>query len=78
MIAFLLFAYYFYAWRNPYHLGSAMDVCAQMFCDFATFFYPMGEAISQTKLPIKGFVYSPCIAILPAVSPPSSLILADH
>jgi hypothetical protein len=36
-----------------------MDVCAQPFCDFANFYYPLGEAIFQTKLPPEGFVYSP-------------------
>jgi hypothetical protein len=73
LIAILLFAYYYYTWRNAYNFRAAMDVCAQPFCDFATFYYPMGEAIFQTKLPIEGFVYSPFIAILLAVFPPLGL-----
>ena len=73
LIAFILFVYYFYTWRNLYNFRAAMDVCAQPFCDFATFYYPMGEAIFQTKLPIEGFVYSPFIAILLAVFPPFGL-----
>ncbi len=73
LIALLLFAYYFYTWRNAYNFRSAMDSCAQQFCDFATFYYPMGEAIFQTELPLKGFVYSPFIAILFAVFPPFGL-----
>jgi hypothetical protein len=73
LIALLLFAYYFFTWRNAYNFRAAMDVCAQPFCDFATFYYPMGEAIFQTELPIEGFVYSPFIAILLAVFPPQGL-----
>jgi hypothetical protein len=73
LIALLLFAYYFYTWRNTYNFRAAIDVCAQSFCDFTTFYYPMGEAIFQTKLPIVGFVYSPFIAILLAVFPPFGL-----
>jgi hypothetical protein len=73
LIAFLLFAYYAYTWRNAYNFRAAIDTCAQPFCDFATFYYPMGEAIFQTKLPLEGFVYSPFVAILLAVFPPLGL-----
>ncbi|MBM4423756.1 MAG: DUF2029 domain-containing protein [Chloroflexi bacterium] len=73
LIALLLFAYYAFTWRNVYNFRAAMDVCAQPFCDFAAFYYPMGEAIFQTKLPIEGFVYSPFIAILLAAFPPFGL-----
>jgi hypothetical protein len=69
-IALLLFAYYAITWRNAYNFRAAMDTCAQPFCDFTNFYYPMGEAIFQTKLPLEGFVYSPFIAILLAVFPP--------
>jgi hypothetical protein len=79
LMALLLFAYYFYTWRNTYNFRATMDVCAQPFCDFATFYYPMGQTVFQTKLPIEGFVYSPFIATLLAVFPPlgleSSLLL---
>ena len=73
LIALLFFAYYFFTWRNAYNFRSAIDTCAQPFCDFATFYYPMGEAVFQMKLPIEGFVYSPFIAILLAVFPPFGL-----
>ena len=73
LIAILLFAYYFYTWRNAYNFRTAMDVCTKPFCDLADYYYPMGEAIFQTKLPIEGFVYSPFIAILLAVFPPLGL-----
>lgn len=66
----LLFAYYAYTWRNAYNFRAAMDVCTKPFCDLADYYYPMGEAIFQTKLPVEGFVYSPFIAILFAVFPP--------
>lgn len=73
LIALLLFAYYAYTWRNAYNFRSAIDTCAQPFCEFATYYYPMGEAIFQAELPLKGFVYSPFIAILFAVFPPLGL-----
>ena len=69
-ISIILFIYYFYTWRNVYNFRAAMDVCTKPFCDFADYYYPMGETIFQTKLPIEGFVYSPFIAILFAVFPP--------
>lgn len=68
-ISILLLAYYFYTWRNAYNFRAAMDVCTKPFCDLADYYYPMGEAIFQTKLPVEGFVYSPFIAILLAVFP---------
>lgn len=70
LVALLLFAYYAYTWRNTYNFRAAMDVCTKPFCDLADYYYPMGEAIFQTKLPVEGFVYSPFIAILFAVFPP--------
>lgn len=70
LIVFILFAYYFYTWRNAYNFRAAIDVCTKPFCDLADYYYPMGETIFQTKLPIEGFVYSPFIAILLAVFPP--------
>jgi len=73
VIALLLFAYYFYTWRNAYNFRAAMDVCTKSFCDLADYYYPMGEAIFQTKLPIEGFVYSPFVAILFAAFPPLGL-----
>lgn len=69
LIALLLLAYYTYTWGNAYNFRSAMDVCTKPFCDLADYYYPMGEAVFQTKLPVEGFVYSPFVAILFAVFP---------
>lgn len=46
-----------------------------VFTDFVMYYYPMGEVIFQTALPISGFLYSPFIAILLAVFPPRALRL---
>ena len=73
IISLCLFAYYAFTWRNTYNFRLAMDVCTKPFCDLADYYYPMGEAIFQTKLPVEGFVYSPFIAILFAVFPPFGL-----
>jgi len=79
LIALLIFAYYAWIWRNPAVFRLAIDSCSESFCDFANYYYPMGEAIFRIGLPIEGFVYSPFIAILLALFPPlgfdASLIL---
>jgi hypothetical protein len=72
-IALLLFVYYAQTWRHFAGFQAAIDTCGEPFCDFATFYYPMGEAIFRTGVPLKGFVYSPFIAILLAVFPPLGL-----
>jgi len=69
LIACLLFAYYAISWRNANNFRAAMDTCAKPFCDFATFYYPMGKTIFQAGRLLNGFVYSPFIAILLAVFP---------
>ena len=73
LIALLLFAYYAYTWRSFADFKAAIDTCAEPFCDFASFYYPMGEAIFRTGLPVKGFMYSPFIAILLTVFPSRGL-----
>jgi len=65
-IVIILFFYYSLTWHS---FTSAFDVCVQPFCDFVDYYYPMGEAIFSTELPVKGFLYSPFIAILLAVFP---------
>jgi hypothetical protein len=70
LIVLLIFAYYAWIWRNPAVFRLAIDSCSESFCDFANYYYPMGEAIFRTSLPIDGFVYSPFIATLLAVFPP--------
>jgi hypothetical protein len=71
-IALLLFAYYALAWRSIAGLPKAYGF-AELFCDFVTYYYPMGEAIFRTGLPVPGFLYSPFIALLLAVFPPLGL-----
>ncbi len=68
-----LFAYYAITWRSYSGLTRAIDSCRGIFCDFVSFYYPMGEAIFQVPLPIQGYVYSPLVAILLAAFPPLGL-----
>jgi hypothetical protein len=69
-IAFVLFAYYAWTWRSFSGFTNAIEVCAELFCDFVIYYYPMGEAIFRTGFPVEGFLYSPFIAILLAAFPP--------
>ena len=69
LIALLLLAYYFFTWRNFFNFQAAISTCGKLFCDFADYYYPMGESILYTGLPIDGFVYSPFIAILLVIFP---------
>jgi hypothetical protein len=71
-IVLLLFAYYALAWRSIAGLPKAYG-CTELFCDFVIYYYPMGEAIFRTGLPVPGFLYSPFIALLLAVFPPLGL-----
>jgi len=70
LIALFIFAYYIFTWRNFFNFQAAIDTCTKPLCDFATFYYPMGEAVFHTRAPLDGFVYSPFIAILLAVFSP--------
>jgi hypothetical protein len=72
-IALVLFVYYAWTWRSFSGLTAAIRVCEELFCDFLIYYYPMGEAIFRTELPVDGFLYSPFIAILMAVFPPIGL-----
>jgi hypothetical protein len=69
-IMLLLFTYYAYTWRNGYNFRTALGECSKPFCDFAEYYYPMGASVFHTALPVKGFVYSPFIAILFALFAP--------
>ena len=79
LLTLFIFAYYVFAWRSFFNFQAAIDTCTKPFCDFVTFYYPMGEAIFHTGSPLDGFVYSPFIAILLALFPPlgvsASLVL---
>ena len=71
-IALLLSIYYALAWRSIAGIPKAYG-CAELFCDFVIYYYPMGEAIFRAGLPVDGFLYSPFIGILLAVFPPLGL-----
>ena len=66
-IMLLLFSYYARTWQS---LAAVVDVCPNQFCDFLDYYYPMGETIFSTGLPVPGFLYSAFNAILLAVFPP--------
>lgn len=70
LIALFVFAYYASIWQSFGSFQAAIDTCTEPFCDFATFYYPMGKAVFHTRLPLEGFVYSPFVAILLAVFSP--------
>jgi hypothetical protein len=72
-IALLIFVYLAVTWRSFAGVTNAIDAFAELFSDFIDYYYPMGEAIFRTGLPISGFLYSPFIAILLAVFPPLGL-----
>ena len=69
LIALFIFAYYIFTWRSFFNFQIAISTCGNLFCDFADYYYPMGESILRTGLPIEGFVYSPFIAILLVIFP---------
>jgi len=69
-IALVLVVYHFLTRRN---FSTVIEVCEKPFCDFIEYYYPMGEAIFRTELPVPGFLYSPFIAILLAIFPPLGL-----
>jgi hypothetical protein len=68
-IVLILFTYYSSTWKSISAAKASIDTCGEAFCDFRYFYYPMGEAVFRTELPVKGFVYSPFIAILMSVFP---------
>jgi hypothetical protein len=55
-ITLLLFAYYAVTWRSFARSTNVIDSCAELFCDFIIYYYPMGEAIFRTGLPVSGFL----------------------
>jgi hypothetical protein len=63
-------AYYARTWQS---FTTVRNICPNAFCDFVDYYYPMGEAIFRTALPVSGFLYSPFNAILLAVFPPLGL-----
>ena len=69
-ILILPFAYWVRTWQS---FATVRDICPRLFCDFTDYYYPMGEAIFRSGLPVEGFLYSPFIAILLAAFPPLGL-----
>jgi hypothetical protein len=78
-ITLLLFTYLAFTWRSFAGVTNAIDAFTELFSDFVIYYFPMGEAIFRTGLPVTGFLYSPFIAILLAIFPPlgitASLVL---
>ena len=72
-ITLLLFAYLAVTWRSFAGVNNAISAFTELFSDFVIYYYPMGEAIFHTGLPVSGFLYSPFIAILLAIFPPLGL-----
>ncbi|UCG62164.1 MAG: DUF2029 domain-containing protein [Candidatus Zixiibacteriota bacterium] len=65
-IGLLIVAYHALTWRG---FVANVGFCTPVFCDFLDYYYPMGEAVFRTGLPVEGFLYSPFMAILLAVFP---------
>lgn len=75
-IAVILFVYYVLTWRS---FTNSINAFTELFSDFVIYYYPMGEAIFRTGVPVEGFLYSPFIAMLlavfPLVGPMASFVL---
>jgi hypothetical protein len=75
-IVLVSLAYHALTWRS---FTNSIDAFRELFSDFVTYYYPMGEAVFRTGLPVDGFLYSPFVALLLAVFPPlgpgTSLVL---
>ena len=71
-IVLVLGIYYAVVWRTLAGLPEAYGF-EGVFCDFVNYYFPMGEAVFRTGVPVSGFLYSPFIAILLAVFPPLGL-----
>jgi len=72
-IALVLLAYYAVTWGS---ITRNIDAFGELFSDFIIYYYPMGEVVFHTGLPVDGFLYSPFAAILMAVFPPLGLSAA--
>ena len=72
-IALLVFAFIALIWHNWSSFQAAIDTCTSPFCDFTTFYYPMGKAVFISGTPVEGFMYSPFIALLLAIFSPLAL-----
>ena len=75
-IVLILLTYHFLSWEYFIGVINADTVFEKLFCDFVIYYYPMGESIFRTGLPVEGFLYSPFIAILLAVFPPLGLTVS--
>jgi hypothetical protein len=66
----LAFAFYVRTWQS---FSAVRDICPVAFCDFVDYYYPMGEEVFRSRLPVPGFLYSAFVAILLALFPPLGL-----
>lgn len=75
-ITLLLLGYLAITWGSLEGITKAIDAFTELFSDFVIYYYPMGEAIFHSELPVSGYLYSPFIAILLAIFPPLGLTLS--
>jgi hypothetical protein len=79
LISLIFLVYHILTWPSFNSIVKAVVRWEHLFTDFVIYYYPMGEAVFKTGLPIEGYLYSPFIAILLAIFPPlgfnASLIL---
>ena len=54
-VLILPFAYWVRSWQG---FATVRDICPALFCDFTDYYYPMGEAVLRTGLPVEGFLCS--------------------
>jgi len=72
-IALAVLAYIAITWRSIPGFQATIDTCSQPFCDFSTFYYPMGKAVLHSSTPVEGFMYSPFIALVLALFSPLTI-----
>lgn len=72
-ILLAVLAYCAVMWRGYGGFWGAIDTCGTGLCDFVDYYFPMGLAIFHAPLPVRGFVYSPFIAIVMSAFPPLGL-----
>ncbi len=65
-IGLLLLTRYARTWPS---FADFVRVCPKPFCDFVDYYYPTGETVFRTGLPVEGFLYSPFVAVLLAALP---------
>jgi len=59
----VVLVYYRMRWPSLAGFSSAMDHCADFFCDFREYFYAQGKTILDSGVPTKGYFYSVSFAL---------------